>query len=77
MTRGGMHQVEIFCDNIQSKSGIHVGIHGYVVRLEERLDKGFLTANTLKIHAGHDTLPTLMREIQTVVQNRGIPLVKN
>lgn len=76
MTEITINQLEDFFNSIRKNSGINARIVGYVVNVEERLDKGFHLGKSLRVHPGKDTLDCCLLDVLAMASDKGIHIVK-
>jgi hypothetical protein len=77
MTIIQVNQVEDFLRSLQPNSGVYVDIYGYVIRMEERIDKSSHIGKTLRVHPGNDTLAIALKDVLAMVKDEGKEIVKN
>lgn len=72
-----INKVEDFINSIRPESGIYVDIYGYVIRIEERLNCSSHLGKTMFAHPGNDTLANALKDVQAIVADAGVKLLKN
>lgn len=77
MTPITINQVEDFCTSLPVTSGIYADIYGYVIRIEERIDKGLHLGKSLRVHPGTDTLENALKDVLAIAKDFGITILKN
>jgi hypothetical protein len=77
MTTITINQIEDFCKSIKPNSKIFVDIHGYCIRIEERLNGSSHLGKTMRAHPGNDSLGIALKDTQAIIEDVGIELVKN
>lgn len=77
MTTITTNKVEDFVNSLKPGSGIYADIYGHVIRIEERLNCSSHLGKSMFAHPGNDTLQNALKDVQAIVKDSGITLVKN
>ena len=77
MTPITVNRVEDFVNNLRPGSGIYADIYEYVIRIEERLNCSSHLGKSMFAHPGNDTLVDALKDVQAIVTDSGVTLVKN